>query len=74
MDNLILSSSKLTSVNKLIKYLLNKNKLKNIIDDKMYIKKKQINLIGDNRFAKRILEWKIKKDIYKALNEMNKQF
>jgi len=73
VDNLILSSSKLTSVNKLIEYLLNKNKLKNILDDKIYIKKKQINLIGDNHFAKKILGWKIKKDIYKALNEMNEQ-
>ena len=72
VDNIILSSSKLTSVNKLIKYLLNKNKLKNIIDSNINIKKKQINLIGDNRFAKKILGWKIKKDIYKALNEMNK--
>ena len=71
VDNIILSSSKLTSVNKLIKYLLNKNKLKNIIDSNINIKKKQINLIGDNRFAKKILGWKIKKDIYKALNEMN---
>ena len=74
VDNIILSSSKLTSVNKLIKYLLNKNKIKNIIDSNINIKKKQINLIGDNRFAKEILGWKIKKDIYKALNEMNKQF
>lgn len=74
VDNLILSSSKLTSVNKLIKYLLEKNKLKNILDNKIRIKKKQTNLIGDNRFAKKILGWKIKKDIYKALNEMDKQF
>ena len=68
IDNLILSSNRLTSVNKIINYILRKTK-KKLITDKI-ISKKEKNLIGDNSLAKKILKWKINKNVYQAIDEI----
>ena len=70
-DNIILSSKKLTSVNKIIYQLLNK-KLRSKLIEKKNINKKNINLIGDNSFAKKVLGWKIKKNISIATKEISR--
>jgi GDP-D-mannose dehydratase len=67
-DKLILSSSKRTYINKIIK-IFNK-KMKYIKLNKNF--KKNRNLIGNNQLAKRIIGWKIKKNITKAANEIYK--
>jgi GDP-D-mannose dehydratase len=67
-DNIILSSNKLTKINDIILYLLKKNnsKMKLI---KINFKKKFF-ILGDNKLAKNILNWKIKKNIYDAVDEI----
>jgi GDP-D-mannose dehydratase len=67
-DNIILSSNKLTKINHIILYLLKKNnsKIKLI---KINFKKKFF-ILGDNKLAKNILNWKIKKNIYNAVDEI----
>ena len=68
IENLILSSNKLTSVNSLITYLFKKYKKKIKLDKQL--KNKKINLIGNNRLAKKVLNWKIKKNSYHAINDI----
>jgi GDP-D-mannose dehydratase len=70
IDNLILSSGKKTEVNSLIKYLLKLSK-KRTSFQRIKNKKTQ-NIIGNNNLAKKILKWKIKKNIYIAVKEMYK--
>lgn len=71
-DNIILSSNKLTKINDIILYLLkkNNNKMKLI---KINCKKKSF-ILGDNKLAKNILKWKIKKNIYNAVDEIYNSF
>jgi GDP-D-mannose dehydratase len=71
-DNIILSSNKLTKINDIIEYLLkkNNNKMKLI---KINFKKK-VSILGDNKLAKNILKWKIKKNIYNAVDEIYNSF
>jgi GDP-D-mannose dehydratase len=71
-DNIILSSNKLTKINDIILYLLkkNNNKMKLI---KINFKKKFF-ILGDNKLAKNILNWKIKKNIYDAVDEIYNSF
>lgn len=69
-DKLILSSNKKTYINNLIKFLLNLNNLKKKFSIKK--KKNQSTPIGDNSYAKKLLNWKIKKNIYIAAQELNK--
>ena len=68
ISQIILSSGKPTSLNNIIEYLIKKNNL----DLNLNLKSiKQNNcLIGNNNFAKKILHWKIKKDIFKAAQEI----
>ena len=73
LDNLILSSNKATSLNKIIYFIINKNKLKIDLKAKRLRKKKV--LIGNNSKAKNLLKWRPKKDIFIAANEIyNKNF
>ena len=69
-DKLIFSANKKTFINDLINFLLKKNKTK-----KKFITN-NINMnstpIGDNSYTKKILNWKLKKDIFIAANELNK--
>jgi len=67
-DKLILSSNKITSINDIIIYLMNKTKLK--INFEKRIKKNKNFLIGKNIKAISSLRWKIKKSIYKAVDEI----
>ncbi len=69
-DKLILSSGKSTSVNKIIQYVVKKNKLKFNIDlDKYKIKK---TLIGNNKIMCQKLKWVHKKNIYIAADNIYK--
>ena len=67
-DKIILSSYKLSSINKLIRYGLNFYKHKKKL--KKNIKPKNNLLIGNNTFAKKILQWRPKKNIFLAFKEL----
>jgi nucleoside-diphosphate-sugar epimerase len=67
-DNLILSSNKLTRINDIILYLLKKNNTKIKLIPKYFNKKNFI--LGNNKFAKKILKWRVNKNIYKAVDEI----
>ena len=67
-DKLILSSGKRTYINKIIKVFNKKIKYTKL--NKNF--KKNHNLIGNNQLAKKILGWKMKKNIIKAANEIYK--
>ena len=71
LDNLVLSSNKATSLNKIIYFIINKNKLK--IHLKVKRLRKRRFLIGNNLKAKNLLKWKPKKDIFIAANEIYKK-
>ena len=71
LDNLVLSSNKATSLNKIIYFIINKNKLK--IHLKVKRLRKRRFLIGNNLMAKNLLKWKPKKDIFIAANEIYKK-
>lgn len=62
-DNLILSSNKVTKVNDIINFISNKKIKISFNKNKNYI-------IGDNSLAKKELGWKIKKNIFIAINEL----
>lgn len=71
-DKLIFSSGKNTSINKIIEYVIKKNKLKiDIIFNKKKIKK---GLIGNNYLAKKELKWNHKKNIYISAAEIYKHY
>ena len=67
-EKIILSFGKKTYINDVIKFLINKKKLNYMFDFKNDHKYKCI--IGNNSFAKKILNWNCKKNIFKAANEM----
>ena len=67
-DNIILYSNKLTKINDIILYLLKKNNNKMNLIKKNF--KKKFFILGDNKLAKNILNWKIKKNIYDAVDEI----
>ncbi len=67
-ERIILSSYKLSSVNELIKYGLKFHKHK--IKLKKNIRSKKILLIGNNTFAKKVLQWRPKKNIFLAFKEL----
>ena len=70
LDKIILSSNRKTSLNRIIYDVIKKNNLKlNIKFEKYKIKK---SLIGNNKLAKKILKWHLKKNIFIAANEMYK--
>ena len=71
-DKLIFSSGKTTSINKIIEYVIKKNKLKiNIIFNEKKIKK---GLIGNNYLAKKELNWSHEKNVYIAATEIYKHY
>ena len=69
-DNIILSSGKNTSLNKIIYHIIQKYNLKTNINIKKIKSKK--TLIGNNKFAKQRLKWLPKKDIFLAASEIYK--
>ena len=69
-DKLILSSSKLTSINKLIKYGIYFFKFKIKLQEPNQASKKL--LIGNNNLAKKILHWKTKKNSFLNFKEILK--
>ena len=69
LDKIILSSGKLSSINRLIDYALIKLKVINKLETPQ---KKTIKLIGSNNLAKKLLKWNIKKDTLTAFKEILK--
>ena len=69
--NIILSSGKKTYINNIIKFLIKKNKI-NLKFDFNKIKK-NFCIIGNNKFAEKIINWKIKKNIFLAAQEIYKK-
>ena len=70
LDNIILSSNKITMINDIILYVLKRNKIKTSFNFNSKVNSK--NLLGDNSFAKKNIYWKPKKNIFLAANEMFK--
>ena len=68
INNIILSSGKKTFLNDIIKFLIKKNDIN--LDLNFHLIKKNNCIIGNNLFAKRKLNWKIKKNIYIAAQEL----
>jgi len=68
IKNIIFSSGKKTYVNDIIKYLVRKNKLS--INLNYTVISNKPCLIGNNNFAKRYINWKIKKNIFLAAQEL----
>ena len=67
LDTIILSSNKLVPLNKIIEHVIKQNK----INIKFQFKKKKLKgLIGDNKLAKKKLNWKPKLNIFKAADEI----
>ena len=70
LDNIILSSGRATKLNDILKYILKKNKITHNFDFKTSQKIKC--LIGNNKFAISQINWKPKKNIFIAADEMLK--
>ena len=68
LDNLILSSSKKTKINLIINYLL--RKYDKSIKIRSKAKKNTNYMIGDNKLAKKNLNWRQSKDIFIAADEI----
>ncbi len=69
-DKLIFSSNKKTFINDLIDFLLKKNKIKKDFNTNNV--NENATPIGNNTYTKKILNWKLKKNIFIAANELNK--
>jgi len=69
-DKLIFSSNKKTYINDIINFLLKKNKIKKIFEANKL--RNNPTPIGDNTYTKKLLHWKIKKNIFSATIELNK--
>ena len=69
INKIILSSGKCTKVNDIIKYVIKKNKI-NINLNFNITNKSTKCLIGNNKYAKKILNWLPKKNIYIAAYEL----
>ena len=69
-DKLIFSSNKRTHINKIIHHLIKINKLKIKLNTNML--KNTFTPVGDNRLTKKILNWRQKKNIFTAAQELNK--
>ena len=71
IKKIILSSNKVTSINSVIQYIIKKNKIKiNLNFDR--INQKKAFLIGNNHLAEKILNWKHKKNVFLAANDIYK--
>ena len=71
-DNIIISSNLKTNVNDIIDFLIKKYTKQVKVDIRPDINKNYI--IGDNSFAKRKLNWKLKKNIFDAADEIMKNY
>ena len=69
-DKIILSSNKLSRINKLIEYGLEKKK---ISFNSTLPNKKTVNLIGNNTLAKKVLKWKPKLNHLLAFKEISEK-
>ena len=67
-DKLILSSGNKTRINNIIDYII--KKYSNLNKIQTFVKKNNNYIIGNSNKAKKILNWKIKKNIYNAIDEM----
>ena len=68
-NKLIFSSNKSTFINDIIKYLLKKNNInKKFIGNDIIANSTPI---GDNSYTKKLLKWKIKKDVFIAVSQLN---
>ena len=70
INNLILSSGKTTKVNSIIKFLITNYSMKIKLNEN--IKKNNFHIVGNNDLAKKILNWRIKKNIFIAAKEIYK--
>ena len=70
LNKIILSSNHLTNLNDIIMYLLKLLKINLSFNYKLIQKK---NIIGNNYLARKILNWKIKKNIFIASEELLKK-
>ena len=68
LNNIVLCSGKSTLLNDIIKFLIKKNNIDLELD--FHSAKKNYCIIGNNKFAKKKLNWKIKKDIFIAGQEL----
>ena len=66
-DKVILSANKLTYLNDIIRYIF---KLTKFNFNLVKLSKKNKNIVGNNKLAKKLLNWKIKKNIFMASKEM----
>ena len=67
IDNLILSSGKITKINNIIKYMCKINNLKKKFSNK--INRNSNFIIGNNLKAKKLLRWTPKKNFFKVIDE-----
>ncbi len=68
LDNVILSSGKLTKINDIIKFVVKKRKI--LLPFKIKSNKAKKGLIGNNQLAKRKFKWFPKKNIFQASLEI----
>lgn len=72
-EKIILSSGKSTSVNEILKFIIDKYKLKTNLNFDIKLKEnKNKILIGNNNLAKKTLRWSHKKSIFIAADEIYK--
>ena len=69
-DKLIFSSNKKTYINDIINFLLKKNKIKKNFKNNNL--RNNFTPIGDNSYTKKLLNWKIKKDIFAVTIDLYK--
>ena len=70
IDKVIFSSNKRTYINDIIKFVLKKRKIKKILNCNST--KYHHGPIGDSAYAKKILNWSPKKNIFIAVDELNR--
>ena len=70
IDKVIFSSNKRTYINDIIKFVLKKRKIKKIFNCNST--KYHHGPIGDSAYAKKILNWSPKKNIFIAVDELNR--
>jgi len=70
IDKVIFSSNKRTYINDIIKFILKKRKIKKILNCNST--KYYHGAIGDSAYAKKILNWSPKKNIFIAVDELNR--
>ena len=69
LNKLIFSSNTKTYINDIINYLIKLNK--SHLNFNVIPKKNSYTPVGDNSITKKVLKWRIKKNIFKAALEIN---